>query len=238
MTAGLAGFTLLILSIILGRVAVELRTLHEKWGAARKAELASHLDDLDRSKLLEVYSRAKKTLETLQRPIAFLSMDIVDSTGLKHGEDPSVAERDFRQYKHMVETVFAANGAIKSTWTPDGVMAAFADAPAAIQAGAATILELQTFNAKVKTLRREFKLRVGVNAGTVLFDERTPLEEMSDRVIDVAGHMQKHGSINMVCAPTEVAAACAGKFAFKPAGRRIDGFDVSEWDPLAAPASA
>jgi hypothetical protein len=42
----------------------------------------------------------------------------------------------------------------------------------------------------VKLIKTDFSVRCGVNAGFVYFDETTPLE--ADRVIDVAGHMQKY----------------------------------------------
>ncbi len=191
---------------------------------------------VDRAQLLEMYSKAKTQLDQLKRTVAFLSMDVVDSTGLKKGEDSSVAENDFRRYKQVVEKCLAASGVLKSTWTPDGVMACFDDAASAIRAGRDTIASLSEFNAKIKNMRGDFKIRVGVNAGPVLFDEKTPMEEMSDRVIDVAGHMQKYGSVNAIAAPTEIVEPLAKEFPFKSAGRMVDAYPVSEWTPVPAPS--
>ena len=229
--AFLVGLALYLLTIGLKHAAARLKTLSGQWKAEAEAAAV-----LDRGKLLEIYANAKTKLEALKRPAAFLSMDVVDSTGLKKGEDPSVAERDFRQYKQMVEKCLAASGVLKSTWTPDGVMACFDDAASAVRAGRDTIAGLAEFNAKVKNMRGDFKLRAGVNGGLVLYDAATPMEEMSDRVIDVAGHMQKYGSVNCICAPTELVEPLAKDFGFKPAGRVVDGFPVSEWSPVAAPS--
>jgi len=172
----------------------------------------------------------------MKRDVAFLSMDVVDSTGLKKGEDTSVAERDFRQYKHLVEHALSECGVLKSTWTPDGVMAAFSDTKAAIRAAHDTIQSLGDFNAKIKKMRGDFKIRAGINAGPVLYDDKTPMEEMSDRVIDVAGHMQKYGSVNSICVPSDLTANLPAECDFKSAARKVDGYDVSEWAIAPEPA--
>ena len=61
------------------------------------------------------------------------------------------------------------------------------------------VLEVDEVNRTVKSMRRDFVVRCGVNSGFVYFDESMPLEEVSDRVIDIAGHMQKHAKPNTVC---------------------------------------
>ena len=48
--------------------------------------------------------------------------------------------------------------------------------------------------------------RCGVNAGYVHFDEATPMEAMSDRVIDIAGHMQKYAEPNTVAVARKLSA--------------------------------
>lgn len=224
-TTFLAGVLIYLLSMGFKRLSTRLSVL--------SAKLADDLlpKEQDREKLLEIYAQAKTKLEGMKRPLAFLSMDVVDSTGLKKGEDPSVAERDFRQYKKFVEKALESNGALKATWTPDGVMACFSDAASAMRAARDTINGLHAFNSTVKTMRGEFKVRAGVNAGPVLYDETTPLEEMSDRVIDVAGHMQKYGSPNCVSVPAVIASSYGAEFAFRASGRVVDGFEISEFSP-------
>jgi hypothetical protein len=229
-TAFLAGAALYGIYLGMRRGSDKLKELSGRLQVEEAASTA-----IDREKLLEVYSEAKSRLEELKRPLAFLSMDVVDSTGIKKGEDSSVAERDFRRYKQMVEKCLAAEGVLKSTWTPDGVMACFDTAAAAVRAGRNTIAALAEFNASIKKMRGDFKIRAGVNAGPVLYDERTPMEEMSDRVIDVAGHCQKYGSVNAILAPTEIVSSLSKEFPFKPAGRSVDGLPVSEWSPVPAP---
>ena len=45
----------------------------------------------------------------------------------------------------------------------------------------------------------------------------------------VEGHMQKHGSIDAVCASRETAEPLIKEFAFSPTGRTVDGYAVFEW---------
>lgn len=201
-----------------------------RWAAAPKSELS-------REALLERYAEAKRRLEAQRRPLAFLSIDVVESTKMKLGEDPAVVERDFRQYKRLVDRMLRQAGAWKATWTPDGVMCCFHRTEAAVEAAKKVLLGLERFNRETKSIRTDFRVRCGIHAGPVLCDDETPMEEMTDRVIDVAGHMQKYGSVNAV-AITSAALAPLGESGFTPAGREVDGFAVCEWSPAAAPAAA
>ncbi len=186
---------------------------------------------LGRSELLEIYAQTKLSLEKQKQTRAFLSIDIVDSTGMKLGEDVGIAERDFRQYKHMVEKCLKANHALKAAWTPDGVMICFAATAEAIRAAQSVIVELEAFNREVKAIKRDFAIRAGINAGGVYDDAETPMEEMTDRVIDIAGHMQKHGAVNAVCVSKHAVEPLLKEFPFVAAGREVDGCPVYEWRP-------
>lgn len=194
----------------------------------RKAE-ALKAGKLDRSQLLEIYAETKRSLDTHKKNLAFLSIDIVDSTGMKVGEDVSSAERDFKKYKEMLQRIFAENGAQKSTWTPDGVMVCFGSAGEAIKAAQAAINSLGLFNKNVKTIKRDFRVRAGINSGELFCDDMTPMEEMTDRVIDIAGHMQKHGIVDGIAISKHSVEPLLDQFKFKDAGRVVDGCPVYEW---------
>ncbi len=191
-------------------------------------------ESLDRKKILEIYTKAKKALENQQRSLAFLSIDIVDSTGMKVGEDSAAVECDMMLYRKMVEEILAATGALKSAWTPDGVMICFPGPENAVKAGQKLVQDLKRFNASVKTIRREFKVRIGVNAGTVSYDDATPMEQMASRVIDVAGHLQKNSGINSVWTTKEVAELLQGACALKATDHVVDGYPVFEWSETAS----
>jgi hypothetical protein len=182
-----------------------------------------------RAVLLEIMAEAQKKLETMQRDLAFLSIDVVGSTDMKIGEDQTQIEIDFRSYKKFIEEAIAANGALTTAWTPDGVMICFPTVDAAVTAAQSVIAGLQRFNKNVKTIRANFRVRCGVNAGPVYYDRSIPMEQMSDRVIDVAGHMQKYALPNTVALAKPAMAKLTKKDGFKPAGKEVDGFEVYQW---------
>ncbi len=211
------------------KFASDVVILRRKRDALIKASSALDKDKLDRGKLLEVYAEVRKSLDEHKQNLAFLSIDIVDSTGMKVGEDKSIAENDFRQYKRMVEGILKANQAMKSTWTPDGVMICFPSAANAVKAAQSVILGLDDFNRTIKVMRRDFKIRAGINSGEVFCDKDTPMEEMTDRVIDIAGHMQKHGLVDGIAISEHAIQPFLGKFSFRDSGRIVDGCSVYEW---------
>ena len=152
----------------------------------------------EREELIQTYTEMKKKLDAMAKHLAFLSIDVVDSTGLKEGEAKEVVELDFKKYKHFVEGILGTNGCLKSTWTPDGVMCCFPTVDAAVKTARDVIAGLEYFNQRAKGIKRDFRVRCGINAGSVYFAEAIPLEEMSDRVIDIAGHMQKNALPNSI----------------------------------------
>ncbi len=219
------------------QAASPVQSHHPPRGAQKPSKLERDAEGLvkgekvDREKLLEIYAQAKKSLEQQKRLLSFLSIDVVDSTGMKKGEAPEIAELDFRQYKHLVEKALEENGFLKATWTPDGVMICFGSVLDSVRAAEQILTDLAEFNRKVKAIKADFKLRVGINAGEVSYDEDMKMEEMTDRVIDIAGHMQKHGAVDAVCISRQAIEPHLKEFSFQPAGREVDGCEVFEWRP-------
>lgn len=184
-----------------------------------------------RGELLRAFAEAKKNLDAFGREAAFLSIDVVGSTSMKEREESATVQYDFAEYRKLVEAAFSEHRILKSTWTPDGVMACFPDIEGAVQAGKDVILRLEAFNRNVKLMRQDFAVRCGVNAGYVHFDEATPLEQMSDRVIDIAGHMQKYAEPNTVAVARMVIEPLRNTEGFEPTTTVVDGYNVSLWKP-------
>lgn len=195
----------------------------------RKLEQLKTARSRDREQLLKDFAETKKKLDEMGRDLAFLSIDIVDSTGLKSGEERAAVEHDFREYRRFVERLLVSHGSLKSAWTPDGVMSAFATVDAAVQAAREVLCGLDRFNRQVKTIRREFSVRCGVNSGFVYFDDSVPLEEVNDRVLDIAAHIQKKAKPNTVCVAKPAIEPLNGRDGFEPAGTMVDGYEVYEW---------
>jgi class 3 adenylate cyclase len=206
-----------------------------KPGSTLDAELATTLrvaesdKTTNRQDLLRVFAETKKKLDTFGRDVAFLAIDVVGSVGMKAGEDPASSQYDFEEYRKLVERIFRARGVLKTAWTPDGVMACFAHVEDACQSGKDVIKSLKAFNRDVKVSKADFAVRCGVNAGLVYFDDHTPLETISDRVIDVAGHMQKHAEPNTVLVARKIIEPLRQLDEFTHTHHVIDGYEASVW---------
>lgn len=183
----------------------------------------------DREELLRLFADAKKKIESMGRTLAFLSIDVVGSTAMKNGEDKVSIELDFGEYKRFVNAKIQAHDVMKSTWTPDGVMCCFPTVDSAVRAARDIISELEYFNKNVKTLKQDFSVRCGINSGRVYYDESVPMEEMSDHVIDVAGHMQKYASPNTICIAKPSIEPLEDRDGFSSASKVVDGYEVYEW---------
>jgi class 3 adenylate cyclase/uncharacterized protein YggT (Ycf19 family) len=210
---------------------VEMRKAAESAEASRATRLA--VGDapaaMKRDEVLALYAQTKKILDAQNKTLSFLAVDVVNSTGMKQGEDPAIAELDFLQYRKLVESVIAARQFLKASWTPDGAMICFSTVQDAAGAGQDLILALGKFNRGVKAMKADFEVRCGINSGEVHFDDSMKMEEMSDGSIDLAGHMQKHAPAGAIYADASVVESLPAKLGFRPANAEVDGRAVYEW---------
>lgn len=190
----------------------------------------------DREALLRQFIEAKKKLEAAQKDLAFLSVDVIGSAKMKEREDKALIEYTFAEYKKFVDGILKANSVWKIAWTPDGVMCAFPSVDHAIRAAQDVLLGLDHFNQQVKQIKADFAVRCGLNHGKVMFDDGAAMEEVSDHVIDVAGHLQKSASPNTLWISKETFELTTRKDGFVPIETKVDDHDVLEWKP-AAPAA-
>jgi class 3 adenylate cyclase len=183
----------------------------------------------DREELLKIFAETKRKLSGMGRELAFLSIDVVDSTKMKIGEEQETVEYDFKQYKTFVDDILKANGVIKVAWTPDGIMACFSNIDTAVKTGKDVIRGLRHFNSEIKLMKSDFRVRCGVNSGYVYMDDDVPLEEVSDRVIDIAGHMQKHAEPMTVSVAKTVVEPMTDRAGFQETPKIVDGYQVYAW---------
>lgn len=193
----------------------------------KKLQLASK--NIDQQELLKIFAETKRKLDGLARDLAFLSVDVVGSTQMKESEEPAAVQHDFFAYRKLVESVFKEQNVMKAAWTPDGVMACFANIDDAVQAGKDVISRLADFNRSVKLIRTNFAVRCGVNSGRVFFDDSMPLEAMSERVIDIAGHMQKYAAPNTIAISRTIVEPLMDVAGFSPTETVVDGYEVYAW---------
>jgi class 3 adenylate cyclase len=191
---------------------------------------ASMASGKNRQDLLKEFANIKKELEKIGRDLAFLAIDVADSTGMKIGEDPAIVEHDFLQYHDYIEAKFKEHGVIKASWTPDGVMACFNTIENAVQAAESILNGLDYFNKNVKGMKKDFAIRCGINAGHVYYDDSMPLEQFSDRTIDIAGHMQKYAPANSILIAKQMIEPVKNRDKFEPTERIVDGLEVCQWN--------
>lgn len=183
----------------------------------------------DRDALLRVFAATKRKLDEIGRDLAFLSLDVVGSTELKRGEEKAAVEHDFKAFMAWIETILRQRGALKIAWTPDGAMAAFPNLDDAVSGAQAVLDGLDSFNANTKVVRRPFAIRCGINSGYVYFEPDAPLETLSDRVLDIAAHLQRAALPNSLCVARPAIEPLRTQQGFAPTGRVVDGYEVFEW---------
>ncbi len=179
--------------------------------------------------LLREYAETRKALYEDKKRLAFYAFDVVGSTKMKPGQDQLVVEHAFAEFKKYVERILDLNGCWKSSWTPDGAMCAFPDARAAVKAAQEVLRGLDWFNAGVHILSHTFRLRSGVHCGEVVFPDDKNIVEISNFVIDVAGHLQKHSEENALWISSDVMDALQDVDGFSPVDEPVDGFKVFSW---------
>ncbi|NNF14703.1 MAG: guanylate cyclase [Gemmatimonadetes bacterium] len=199
-----------------------------KTGAPTPVPETSTSEKRSREDLVRQMVEAKRELDAMSKDVAFLALDVVESTNMKLGEDPAFVEHDFREFKTMVEAeVF--RGLLKSAWTPDGAMMCFDSLERAIRAAQDMLRQLPVFNADTRMMGTPFRVRCGVNSGRVPYDPDTPMEAMSHNVIDVAGHMQKYADPDTIYIAGDLVRQKAEKLGFDPADTEVDGHEVYVW---------
>jgi class 3 adenylate cyclase len=182
--------------------------------------------------MLRDYSEAQKILHQGKRHLAFLSIDVIGSTKMKIGEDKLVVEHAFTEYKKFVDRILKGNNVWKVAWTPDGIMCAFFSCEDATKAAQTVLSELPWFNDGVHKLRTPFDVRCGINTGEVIFPEEKNMEEISDEVVDVAGHMQKYATHQTLWMAKEVLSELPSADGFvQVAEKLVDGRTAFEWRP-------
>ena len=195
-------------------------------------------DKKSREELVRLMVEARRELDAMTKDVAFFALDVVGSTNMKLGEDSAFVEHDFKEFKKMVDAVIAREGVLKSAWTPDGAMVCFDSLERALRAAQAVLSQLPNFNAKTRMMRTPFRVRCGVNAGRVQYDAAMRMEEMSDNVIDVAGHMQKYADPDTIFVAADLVRGRKLRRDFTPADTEVDGFAVSVWrGPSADPTA-
>jgi len=201
-------------------------------GAGRSRGLLGgllHRKETERDKALHDFAVAKKKLEKSRQHLAFLSTDVVGSTRIKMGQDPLLVEKLFREYRRFIEDILKKYRHKASSWTPDGVMTCFPQLELATGAARELLKNLPAFNKEKNPLEFPVEVRCGANMGEVFYDEHTPLELLSDPVLDLTGHLQKSAAPNSLLITAGCFEQLRDQAGYNQAPFDVDGVPVFEW---------
>jgi class 3 adenylate cyclase/predicted Ser/Thr protein kinase len=183
-----------------------------------------------REELLKRYREIEEALKSSRRKeCTFLAVDLVESTQMKADAGDTEITVSFRAYEDMIKKVFRQYGAWKQAWTPDGVMVCFLQRELAVGAAQRILQNLDPLNATSNRLRTPFRARSGIHEGEVPIYEDTNLERLADRVIDIAGHMQKNANPNTLWVSEHVYEQLQDKSGFFALDKVVDGHKVYGW---------
>lgn len=212
-----------------------------RWIKARNAgplQVAAPVGDRsvnNRLALLRQYSEGKRDSGSGKR-LAFLSVDVVGWPRMIIGEDPLVVEHAQAEYKKFVDRVLRTCGAVKTSFTADGVISALPTADAAVSAAQSILKELNWFNDGIHKLHAAFHVRCGINAGEVAIPDDKRLEEIHNDVIEIAAHMQKAAPPDVLWLSGEVLALVTNSNGFDMVtGCEVDGRTTYEWRAPVSP---
>ncbi len=183
----------------------------------------------NRKQLIKEFVTLKKHIDAMGRELSFLSIDIVDSTGMKKDADPLDIAYDFDHYNIMIKDLISRHHALKFTRTPDGTMVCFDTVDDAVNCAQSILLELSNFNTHVKHTQREFQVRMGINSGFVIYDEDEPLGHLVDRVVDIAAHLQKHADPNSLYIAKHALEPLKQRQGFQDSEKLVDEVPIYTW---------
>lgn len=158
----------------------------------------------DRESMLEQYFALQSKLHGQKRRLAFLSVDVSDSTDMKRGQEELLVEHSFSRYAKWVADVARKHGGEVQAAAGDGVMCAFPTERDALHAARELHEGLTDFNAEHNRLPVPFRIRCGLSAGEVPWEPGTPIGLLQSPVIDRAAAMQKVAAPGTIVMSEEV----------------------------------
>jgi class 3 adenylate cyclase len=154
----------------------------------------------------------------------FLSIDVVNSTKLKEGEDSLRVVQTFQAFHRFINECTWQS--LTSVFSGDGVMCLFEKPQDAVDVAICIMRGLGDFNRIHSSLRRYLNIRLGINTGTFLVDAVDDLGKVTERDIDLAGHLQKYARPGELLISAATWEKLANKEDFKRQWKSIDNTPV------------
>jgi class 3 adenylate cyclase len=192
-----------------------------------------------RQELLKQLIELQDELKQHEQVVTFLSVDVVNSTGIKREADPLSAEYSFGEYTQFVTNSGNQFGGVVHSTAGDGVLLAFEHPYPAFQAARRIQAGLPEFNQHRNKTGIPFSARCGIHTGAVMAAGGDIRSVAFSHVIDMTTHVQR-------LAPEDGIAVTEDAAAFMPGGTDCVGEEVGEvqgkrtylWRPPAPAPSA
>lgn len=182
------------------------------------------------SKLEEYVKLRDELMASRVKVHSFLSVDVIDSIGMKQGVDLLLVQYSLMEYhKYVRENIEKHGGKINNT-SGDGVMSSFNSTKDAINAAMDIRNGLGEFNQTRNKLSAPFRLRFGIHTGSAFIDEDGKMDQMYTEVPDVAGHIQKRAGENEIMISETSYNEIANKADFMALKQKIDRFSIFKFN--------
>lgn len=188
-------------SILLGHRVEEARSESQPAGTAAGPAPTSRLA------MLEIVFALQRELEDRKRHAAFLSVDVAGSSEMKRSAPELDAEYSFGRFGAWVAEVVEGCGGACHSSAGDGLMCRFPSEALAVRAARLLQEGMPAFNTERNRLPLPFRIRCGVSAGEVPFEEGQPPGSVHSTVIDRAAVLQKQAEAGDILVSHEVAPA-------------------------------
>lgn len=165
-----------------------------------------HDPEARRKELLRQLVELQDELRVGERTLTFLSVDVVDSTGIKAECEPLSAEYSFGEYSRYACKIAQQFGGSLHSAAGDGLLFAFDHPQHAFLAAKRIQAGMIEFNAHLNRTKHPFRLRCGIHTGRVVTPiGGDPSSVNYSHVIDVAAHLQKAAPIGGVAVSHDAA---------------------------------
>ena len=229
-----------------GEITEQVGSLNEIPVASADRSYIAAMGNTEKQETLAKKLERKKELEQEQykmivdlyghyRNGTFLSIDIVNSTKLKEGEDSLKVIQTFQAFhRYIAEHI---TGCLASVFSGDGVMCLYETPQKAVDVAIDIFSGLKQFNKEQSSLRRYLNVRVGINTGTLLLDDVQELGKIAERDIDIAGHLQKYGRPGELLISASTWERIANRTDFKKRWQAIDDTVVYRYRRTFSPSA-
>lgn len=199
--------------------------------ARRQALLPSPVaGNLSRQELLDLFFNLRGQLEGEKQHRAFLSVDVVGSSQLKHAGSELEVEYSFGQFHRWLEEIVRRCGGMVHSSAGDGFMAVFKEDQHAVAAARLLQEGMAGFNAHLNRLSQPFSIRCGLSSGPVAMSETARVGEVHSRIIDRAAILQKSADAGDILVGQEMAGAALAELGgLAVASEPVLGEKVFSW---------